>query len=183
MLRAWGHPDAIVTKAGADAGVDVRGAHVVAQVKHRSAPTGRPDIQRLFGARGTGTEDLFFFSKSGYSPPAIVYGEAHDIGLFSHTAEGRLTAHTRTAADLMPRVESADVNLAPGRATGGQTPETEGVGCFLFGIVAGVAFGIGAWFTGAQDQGIAALLGLVLFCGFLGALFGAQGVGGGKGQE
>lgn len=182
VLRAWGHPDATVTNAGADGGIDVRGRHVLAQVKHRSAPTGRPDIQRLFGARGTGTEDLFFFSGSGYSPQAIDYGEVHDIGLFSYTADGTMTAHTRTADALMPRVETAVVKLAPGRATGGQTPDSEGVGRFLFGIVAGVVFGILAWFNGSNgDAGD--LVGLILFCGFLGAMFGAGGLGGGKGRK
>ncbi len=183
VLRAWGHPDATVTNAGADGGVDVRGQHVLAQVKHRSAPTGRPDVQRLYGARGTGTEDLFFFSRSGYSPQTIDYGDVHDIGLFSYTADGTMTAHTRTADALMPRVESAVVKLAPGRATGGQTPDTEGVGRFMFGILAGVVFAVFAWFSNARDEGVGTLLGMVLFCGFIGALFGAGGAGGGKGRK
>jgi hypothetical protein len=181
VLRAWGHPDATVTTAGSDGGVDVRGRHVLAQVKHRSAPTGRPDVQRLYGARGTGTEDLFFFSRSGYSPQAIEYGEVHDVGLFSYSAEGALTAHTRTADALMPRVDVADVPLAPGRATGGQTPDTEGVGVFVFAILTGVVFGAFAWFSGGHYQGIGGLLGSVALCGFLGALFGSGAMGdGGK---
>ena len=185
LLRAWGHPDAKVTNAGADGGVDVRGRHVLAQVKHRSAPTGRPDIQRLYGARGTGTEDLYFFSRSRYSPQAIDYGEVHDVGLFSYAPDGTLTAHTRTADALMPRVKVAQVKLAPGRATGGETPDTEGVGRFLFGIVAGVVFAVFAWFSSesARDNGIGTLVGMILFCGFLGALFGAGGLRGGKGRK
>lgn len=183
VLRAWGHADARMTNAGADGGVDVRGRHVLAQVKHRSAPTGRPDIQRLFGARGTGTEDLYFFSASGYSPQAIDYGEGHDVGLFSYTADGMLTAHTRTAEALMPRAKAVDVRLAPGHATGAQTPDPDGVGGFVFGILAGAAFGVFAWFGAAQDQGIGALVGMAAFCGALGALFGARGMGDGKGRK
>lgn len=80
-------------------------------------------------------------------------------------------------------MEVAKVKLAPGRATGGQTPDTDGVGRFLFGILAGAAFGIFAWFNSAQDEGVGALVGFVLFCGFLGGLFGAGGMSGGKGRK
>lgn len=175
ILRAWGHPDATVTKAGPDGGVDVRGRHVLAQVKHRSAATGRPDIQRLFGARGTGGEDLYFFSRSGYSPQAIDYAEVHDVGLFSYADDGRLTAHTRTADAFMPVLDATEVRLAPGRATNGQTDDAEGVGKFAVAVVAGGVFGGVAWFSGGQYQDFGGLLGSVALCGFLGALFGAGG--------
>ena len=96
-IRAGGHPDARTTGSGADAGVDIKGARVLAQVKHHRAPVGRPDLQRLFGARGRGVEELYFFSLNGYSPPAIQYAKQHGIGLLSYTVQRDVTAHTSEA--------------------------------------------------------------------------------------
>jgi hypothetical protein len=170
VLRAWGYHDAGLTKGGADAGLDIHGTNVLGQVKHRSAQTGRPDIQRLFGARGVGTQDLVFFSRSGYSPPAVDYAETHDVALFSYDESGQVTAHTRSADRMMPAQEVQDVRLAPGRATNGATPDDGGVGCFLFGILAGAAFAIWIWATSDHPGGVGGLFGMLAMCGFIGAL-------------
>jgi len=75
-----GYKDALLTKAGADEGIDVLGAGVAAQVKWRSTPVGRPDIQRLVGAsRGRRPT---FFSVSGYTAPAIRYANEFGVALF-----------------------------------------------------------------------------------------------------
>ena len=99
-LKAGGHSDARTTVSGADGGVDVMGARVLAQVKYHRTPVGRPDLQRLFGARGGGVEELYFFSLSGYSPQAIQYAKQHGIGLLSYTAQGHVTAHTSVGGNL-----------------------------------------------------------------------------------
>ena len=171
ILRTWGYSDATLTKSGADGGLDTTGAHVAGQVKHRSAPTGRPDVQRLFGARGTGTNDLVFFSRSGFSPPAIDYAETHDVALFSYDQSGRVTAHTRCADRMMPAsTDTQHVSLAPGSATNGATPDDGGVGCFLFGVLAGVALAVWAWVTSDHPGGVGGLLGMIAMAGFFGAL-------------
>lgn len=85
MLAAWymrrlGFSDARVTPRGADGGIDVRASRALAQVKFKANVTSRPDLQRLFGARGHDTHlDLYFFSQSGYSSQALTY--ADDVGM------------------------------------------------------------------------------------------------------
>jgi hypothetical protein len=155
ILRAWGYPDAALSVGGADSGVDVRGQHVLAQVKFRSAPTGRPDIQRLFGARGHEAQDLYFFSASAYSPQAIEYAEAHDVGLFSFERDGTVTAHTRTAKAILPEADDVIVKLAESE----EMPLRDAVvlggvalvgllGSIVWGIVSGAgAFGAGLFIT------------------------------------
>lgn len=143
VLRAWGYPDAALTTSGADGGIDIQGTHVVGQVKHRSAPTGRPDIQRLYGARGIGTQDLVFFSRSGYSPEAIDYAQVHDVALFSYSDAGQVTAHTRTADQMMPADEEVTVRVAPGHATNGATPG-DASGFIFWSLLIG--FGLACYF-------------------------------------
>lgn len=143
ILRAWGYRDAALTTGGADGGIDIRGTHVVGQVKHRSAPTGRPDIQRLYGARGVGTQDLVFFSRSGYSPAAIDYAQVHDVALFSYDDSGRVTSHTRTAERMMPADDEVAIRLAPSHATNGATPP-DASGIIFWTLL--IAFGLGCFF-------------------------------------
>lgn len=49
-------------------------------------------------------------------------------------------------------------------------PAEGGVGCFLFGVLVGVAFAVYTWVTQDQPGGFVGLLGLLAMCGFLGAL-------------
>ncbi|WP_454044686.1 restriction endonuclease [Cellulosimicrobium sp. Marseille-Q8652] len=88
-MQWLGLDDARVTPRGADGGIDVRSSRAIAQVKYRSNITGRPDLQRLFGARGHASHlDLFFFAYVGYSGQALQY--AGDVGmlLFEYDVTG-----------------------------------------------------------------------------------------------
>jgi len=71
--------------------------------------------------------------------------------------------------------EVADVQLAPGHARGGKTPDTEGVGVLAFATIAGAAFGAFAWFGGGPYADVGGLLGSMSWCGFIGALLGSRG--------
>lgn len=49
-------------------------------------------------------------------------------------------------------------------------PEESGIGCFLLGVIAGVAFAVITWATRDRPGGFVGLLGLLAMCGFFGAL-------------
>lgn len=92
VMRSWGYEDAVATTGGADGGIDVRSSRALAQVKWKGGVTGRPDVQNLYGARGNGTQRLFFFSASGYSDQAVAYADDVGIGLFTYDPSGVVEA-------------------------------------------------------------------------------------------
>lgn len=162
-MRSWGFPDARLTPPGADEGIDIRGSDLLVQVKFRAGTVGRPDLQRLFGARGTGTQQLFFWALGGYSPQAIQYAREHNIGLFTFAKTGRVTAETPAADKVMPRSTGSPVSVGAGY---GSAPTA---GAYLawpvlaallaFGFVFGVIVGNG---DGERDYGAAALAGGII---------------------
>ncbi|WP_064257395.1 restriction endonuclease [Rhodococcus sp. HS-D2] len=90
-MRSWGFLDAVATTGGSDGGVDVRAHDALAQVKWRTNATGRPEVQQLVGARGSGRQTLFFFSKSGYTRQAVEYADTMGVALFVIDAAGGVT--------------------------------------------------------------------------------------------
>ncbi|MFI7489908.1 restriction endonuclease [Micromonospora echinaurantiaca] len=97
-MRYWGYRDAVAQPGGADGGVDVRAGRALAQVKYQAAQVGRPELQRLFGARGRAADkQLIFFTGSGYAGTAVAYADEHDIALFVYELDGRMTAVNATA--------------------------------------------------------------------------------------
>ncbi|MFB7876180.1 restriction endonuclease [Nocardia sp. NPDC056064] len=91
QMRVLGFSDARVTKSGADGGIDVRATGAVAQVKWRAGQVGRPDLQRLFGARGNRFElQLLFFAAAPYSAPARAYADEVGMALFTYDPTGRI---------------------------------------------------------------------------------------------
>lgn len=98
-LRCMGF-DVAVTGPGADAGIDVAGHEVVAQVKHLDRKVGRPDVQRLVGAAdGRMTA---FFSLSGYSDAAVAYADERGVALFWFTRDGEVHAANALATGWLP---------------------------------------------------------------------------------
>ncbi|WP_068277129.1 restriction endonuclease [Aldersonia kunmingensis] len=90
-MRSLGYLDAHVCEPGADGGVDAISERALGQVKHKGSQVGRPDIQRLYGARGDRTHlDLLFFSASGYSRHAVDYADEAGIMLFTYDLSGEL---------------------------------------------------------------------------------------------
>jgi hypothetical protein len=87
-MRWLGYPDARVTRQGADGGVDVTSTHAVAQVKAQTAPTGRPDVQRIAGVAAAASKAALFFSLGGYTAAARSWGEQARVGLFRFDLQG-----------------------------------------------------------------------------------------------
>jgi hypothetical protein len=100
-MRTLGYLDAHVCEPGADGGVDAISERALGQVKHRGAQVGRPDIQRLYGARGDRTHlDLLFFSAGGYSRHAVEYADEAGIMLFTYDISGELAPANSAASAL-----------------------------------------------------------------------------------
>lgn len=109
-MRDWlGFPDARVTPKGPDGGVDVTSSRALAQVKWQGAAVGRPELQRLFGARGhDSNKQLLFFAASGYSMNAITYADQVGIALFTYNPVGELTCLNGAAETLTSRPSLTD---------------------------------------------------------------------------
>jgi len=91
-MRHWGYPDADARPGGPDGGVDVRSARALAQVKFQAHAVGRPELQRLFGARGRNMDrQLLFFTGSDYTATAVAYAAEQDIALFVYGLDGSMT--------------------------------------------------------------------------------------------
>jgi hypothetical protein len=100
-MREMGFSDATATAKGSDGGVDVRASNALAQVKWRGGMVGRPELQNLFGARGSDyTKRLLFFAASDYSQHALDYAEVEGIALFVYEPHGTAIARNSHAATL-----------------------------------------------------------------------------------
>lgn len=88
-LRKAGCRRVVMTKAGADGGLDVITADWAVQVKHTAKRVGRPAVQQLVGAALTVERSAALFSTSGFSAPAIEYAEQHQVALFELDYWGR----------------------------------------------------------------------------------------------
>lgn len=98
VMQSWGFTDATATTGGADGGIDVRASTALAQVKWKGGAAGRPDIQRLVGARGRDhTKQLFFFAASAYSKAAIEYADEVDVRLFLYDPVGNVEPANKSA--------------------------------------------------------------------------------------
>ncbi|WP_109527720.1 restriction endonuclease [Nocardia aurea] len=153
-MRELGFFDAVATTGGADGGIDVRASNAVAQVKWRGGVTGRPELQRLFGARGADfSSKLLFFSATGYSQQAHEYAMSSGIALFTYEPTGDLRPENRLASSLVnsanptsappPKPSTISSSWSPSRAaTRGDQP----IGCApeLVLVIAGFICSIGA---------------------------------------
>lgn len=110
VMRSWGFIDATSTTGGSDGGIDVRSRNALAQVKWRAGLAGRPDCQRLVGARANDTtKQLIFFSASGYSKQAVDYANQVGIGLFVYDPTGEVTAVNAAASKIAGTVQNVQV--------------------------------------------------------------------------
>ncbi|MBM4574968.1 hypothetical protein GS896_25720 [Rhodococcus hoagii] len=102
-MRSLGFSDARITAAGADGGIDVVASGAIAQVKWKAAQTGRPDLQRLVGARGNDTGlQLLFYSGTPYSRHAQDYADTVGMALFTYNPSGAaqpVNGHARHLVD------------------------------------------------------------------------------------
>lgn len=97
-MRFFGAPSAEVTQAiGKDGGKDVVSLSHVAEMKHRLERTGVESIRELYGVAVSERKGALFFSKSGYTPDALAFGNLIDMPLLQHDA-GAGTLHGVNAA-------------------------------------------------------------------------------------
>lgn len=105
VMRRLGYSDADVTGVGPDAGVDVVSSTALAQVKWQGAVVGRPELQRLVGARGRDTKkSLLFFTASGFSQAAVDYAEDLEIALFLYDPTGSPIPQNLLAHKIVQRM-------------------------------------------------------------------------------
>jgi hypothetical protein len=110
-LQWLGHTDARAVPLGPDGGVDVVSKDALAQVKWKSSVAGRPDIQRLYGARGGAHhKQLYFFASSGYSQHAIEYANDTAICLFTYDPLGEVAPVNAVARDAVREAERAHMD-------------------------------------------------------------------------
>ena len=64
--------------------------------------TRRPDVQNHYGARGAGTELLFFFSASGYSDQAVQYADQVGILFMTYDPLGAVEGANSAARRFLP---------------------------------------------------------------------------------
>lgn len=81
-LRQLGFSDARLTRRGADAGADVIGTGVVAQVKHWARPVGAPPIRDLHGTATAQRAIGVFYAAAGYTPQAVQWAIGAGVALF-----------------------------------------------------------------------------------------------------
>lgn len=111
QMQSWGFTDAVATTGGSDGGIDVRSSRALAQVKWKGGVTGRPDVQNLYGARGAGTEQLFFFSASGYSDQAITYADQVGIMLMTYDPLGAVEGVNQAAKQFLVDVAKSPATV------------------------------------------------------------------------
>jgi hypothetical protein len=150
VLRSCGFRGARTTQSGADGGVDVRGPGVLAQVKHLHGAVGRPDVQKLRGARGDGSESLHFFSLSGYSAQAIAEAERLQVALWRYDTSRNVIPLNKLALDSLP--EGGLATNARGSAPS--------AGSMVFGLAvmlllwAAGALGLNTWAMWGEDVSV-----------------------------
>lgn len=119
-MRYWGYEDARAQPGGSDGGVDVRSRRALGQVKCQAVAVGRPELQRLFGARGRALDkDLLFFTGSKYAATAIEYAAENGIALFVYSLDGSMTAVNAPAR----RIATAPAST-PATSLAESTPST-----------------------------------------------------------
>ena len=100
------------TQLSHDAGLDVLGTGVSAQVKFEALPVGRPTLQQLRGAAPRGSERvLMFFSSAGYTPQATSWASDIKMALFQFSLDGSIEPINAEANKLLKR---ADANALQG---------------------------------------------------------------------
>lgn len=123
-MRQLGFPDAKRMPVGPDGGVDVTASGAIAQVKFRAQITGRPELQRLFGARGLDqTKALIFYSSARYSPAAVQYADLVEVALFTYDVHGHTNAVNAVATKL--EEAGAAARAEPDRKWWHAPPESE----------------------------------------------------------
>lgn len=99
-LREQGCRGVALTTAGADGGIDVMTQEWAVQVKHTAKRVGRPAVQQIVGAALDADRRPAVVSTSGFTQPAMIYADDHDVGLVELGADGRATLVNLSAREI-----------------------------------------------------------------------------------
>lgn len=102
-MRSWGYIDAVATTSGADGAINVRSSTALAQVKWRGGAAGRPDLNRLFGARVT-TPRRHSSSSLPYLQQAVEYLDSVGIAVFIYDPVGEIEPANQVARRFIKRM-------------------------------------------------------------------------------
>lgn len=120
-----------MTGGGTDRGIDITGRNVVAQVKHRAAKVGGPDMQQFVGATLSLVDSYkIFFSLSGYSKPALEVANSAGVLLFEYDTTARVRPANRYAREMLEsaqRRQSAPVPPPVWTRPAGSAPASTGL--------------------------------------------------------
>ncbi len=105
-MLAQGFVDATLTTRGADGGVDITSAGVIAQVKAQTSPVGQPAIQQLVGVAAVQGKQPLFFSLSGYTPKARFSADQAGVALFEFDLQGDVHGVNSHADFVLPDVNA-----------------------------------------------------------------------------
>lgn len=105
-MEHLGFTGVTVTEGTGDGGLDAIAEGAAAQVKHQTAPTGSPDIQRLYGAAAGFSNRLFY--ASAYTPAALAEAKRLGVALFVFTTDGLVVAINDLALAIAPSDAAPD---------------------------------------------------------------------------
>lgn len=91
FLRWLGYRGVQCTGTGADGGVDIASPKLVGQVKMHNRPTGRPDIQKLYGIAAAGGKEAHFFAMA-FSRESVTWAKSTGVRLYQFQRDGTISA-------------------------------------------------------------------------------------------
>ncbi|NHE67795.1 restriction endonuclease [Rhodococcus sp. D-46] len=114
VMKSWDYLDAVATTGGADGGIDVSSKRALAQFKWKGAAASRPEMQQLFGSRGTDTsKELFFFAASRYTKDAVTYADQVGMRLFVYDPVGAMTPANSHAQAFVKASQATSKPVSP----------------------------------------------------------------------
>jgi hypothetical protein len=96
--RWLGYQRTNLTGEGTDGGVDIEGPNLVAQVKMHNRPTGRPEIQQLYGIAASSNKRGLYFAMS-YSSDALEWADKVGVRLYQFERDGTVRPIGSAAKD------------------------------------------------------------------------------------
>lgn len=104
-LAYFDRSPAMVTRKGADGGIDVYTGRTVGQVKMEAVRTARPALQALYGAATAESKRAIFFCLAGYTRDAVLWADKVGLPLFQFDYQGTPSPINRAARSVLARIE------------------------------------------------------------------------------
>lgn len=136
-LRSIGFEDAAATPVGPDAGVDIVGSTIVAQVKAEVVPTGRPVVQAIKGVAAHYQKQPVLFTLAGTTVQAARFADEAGVAVFRFDLQGVPVAQNAPARSLQrsSATSNHDVESHETEQTREVSVDLGPVGRLLVGVV------------------------------------------------